>query len=202
MSYPKLIENLIEQLNKLPGIGRRSAERMVFWLLNNSAENARGLSESIIHLKEGLRFCRICNNFSEKEICMVCSDTSRDGKTICVVENPKDVLAIEKSGSYKGMYHVLLGAISPTEGRGPDDIKIQQLLNRVDSQDIDEVIIATDPDNEGQMTALYLIDKIKNFSVKISRIGLGLPMGSAVEFADISTLNMSLTSRKVIAEKT
>ncbi len=200
MSYPKLIENLIQQLNKLPGIGRRSAERIVFWLLNNPKEEAMLLSESVMKLKEGLQFCRICNNFSETEICMICNDTARDDKIICVVESPKDVLAIERSGSYHGIYHVLLGTISPTEGRGPEQIKIQHLFNRVQNEGIKEVIIATDPDNEGEMTSLYISDKLKDSGVKVSRIGLGIPMGSAVEFADMSTLNMSLNSRRVITE--
>jgi len=198
MSYPKLIENCIERLNKLPGVGRRSAERMVFWLLNHSAEESHALSESIVNLKEGMMFCRICNNLSDTEMCIICSDTARDEKTICVVENPKDLLAIERSGSYKGHYHVLLGNISPSDGRGPEHIKIQHLINRVTTRDVNEVIIATDPDNEGEMTSLFLIKQLTPLNVKISRIGLGLPMGSAVEYADISTLSMSLTARREI----
>jgi len=200
MPYPKLIENLIEKLNKLPGVGRRSAERMVFYLLNHPKEESQSLAESIIDLKEGLMFCRICNNLSDTEICMVCSDTSRDEEIICVVENPKDLLAIERSGAYKGHYHVLLGNISPTEGRGPEQLKIQHLINRVTTQNIKEVVIATDPDNEGEMTSLFLIKQLKPLNVKITRIGLGLPMGSAVEYADISTLSMSLTARREISD--
>ncbi len=198
MSYPTLIENLIEQLNKLPGIGRRSAERIVFWLLSHPKEDALNLSQGIIDLKEGLQFCRICNNFSESEVCRVCADNSRDHKTVCVVENPKDLLAIERSGSYQGVYHVLLGTISPTEGRGPEQIRIPQLMKRIAEQGIQEVIIATDPDNEGEMTSLYIADQLKGQAVEVSRIGLGLPMGSALEFADISTLNMSLNSRRLM----
>jgi len=200
MAYPKLIENLIERLTKLPGIGRRSAERMAFWLLNHSREEADALARSIMGLKDGLMFCRICNNLSDTEICMVCSDTARDEKTICVVENPKDLLAIERSGSFKGHYHVLLGNISPADGCGPEDLKIGQLINRVRTQDIEEVVIATDPDNEGEMTALYLIDQLKSMEVKISRISVGIPMGSSLEFADMSTLGMSLTTRREIRE--
>ncbi len=199
MAYPKLIEKLIEKLNKLPGVGRRSAERMVFYLLNHSKEESQSLAQSIIDLKEGLMFCRICNNLSDTEICMVCSDTSRDEGIICVVENPKDLLAIERSGAYNGHYHVLLGNISPTEGRGPEQLKIQHLIHRVTTQNINEVVIATDPDNEGEMTSLFLIKQLKPLNVKITRIGLGLPMGSAVEFADISTLSMSLTARREIS---
>lgn len=198
MSYPKLIENLIEKLNKLPGIGRRSAERMVFWFLNHSKEDAQALAQSIIDLKEGLMFCRLCHNLSDTEICMICSDTSRDERTICVVEDPKDLLAIERSGSYKGLYHVLLGTICPAEGRGPDALTIGHLMNRVQSNRIEEVVLATDADNDGEMTALYLIKQLKNTGVKVSRIGQGIPVGSSVEYADISTLSMSLNARRVI----
>ena len=198
MGYPKLIEEMIDRFVKLPGVGRRSAERMVFWLLNHSYDDAKGLSDSIMSLKEGLKFCRICNNLCETEVCMVCSDTSRDSSMVCVVEDPKDLLAIERSGSFNGIYHVLLGNISPTEGRGPDNIRIQQLINRVHGEDIREVVIATDPDNEGEMTALYITKQLKPMGVKVSRIGLGLPMGSSVEFADISTLGMSLRSRREV----
>lgn len=200
MAYPKLIENLIENLSKLPGIGRRSAERMVFWLLNHPKEEAEVLAKSIVDLKEGLMFCRICNNLTDTEICLICSDTARDDKTICVVENPKDLLAIERSGSFKGHYHVLLGTISPADGCGPEDLKIAQLINRVASQEIREVVIATDPDNEGEMTALYLIRELKPLGVKVSRISVGIPMGSSLEFADMSTLGMSLTTRREIRE--
>ncbi len=198
MPYPKLIENTIDQFAKLPGVGRRSAERMAFWVLNHSQEQAQGLADSITQLKEGLKFCHICNNLSDTEICMVCSDPARDECTICVVENPKDVLAIEKTGSYKGHYHVLLGSIAPTEGRGPEHLKVQPLINRVRTQNIKEVVIATDPDNEGEMTSLYLIKELRPTGVKISRIGVGLPSGSAVEYADMPTLSMSLTSRREV----
>ncbi len=198
MAYPKLIENLINKLIKFPGVGKRSAERMVFWLLNHAPEDARELSEAILKLKENLMFCRVCNNLSETEVCLVCSDNSRDDKTLCVVEDPKDLLAIERTGSYHGQYHVLLGAISPAEGRGPDDLKIGSLIQRVQSQSIKEVVIATDADTDGEMTALYLTRELKGTGVKISRIGLGLPVGSSLEYADLSTLSMSLTSRRQI----
>jgi recombination protein RecR len=200
MSYPRLISNLIERLTKLPGIGPRSAERMAFWLLNHSREEAEGLAKSIVTLKDGLMFCRVCNNLSDTDICLICSDTARDEKTICVVENPKDVLAIERSGAFNGHYHVLLGTISPADGVGPEDIKIPQLINRVKEQNIGEVVIATDPDNEGEMTALYLVKELKPLGVKISRIGVGLPMGSSLEYADMSTLGMSMTTRREVRE--
>ena len=200
MAYPKTIEQLIDQLTKLPGVGRRSAERMVFWFLNQSAENVEGLAQSILKVKNGMGLCRICNNLSETEICMICSDSSRDPSVICVVEESKDLLAIERTGAFKGQYHVLLGTIAPTEGRGPEDIKIQHLLNRVQAQNIREIVIATDPDNEGEMTALYLFKQLKPLPLKISRIGLGIPVGSSLEFADMSTLSMSLTARREIQE--
>ncbi|MDD3375741.1 MAG: recombination mediator RecR [Candidatus Omnitrophica bacterium] len=198
MAYPRVIENLIDRLTKLPGIGRRSAERIAFWFLNNSREDAEGLCSDILGLKDHLTFCRICNNLSETEICMICSDTRRDDATICVVENPKDVLAFEKTGHYHGSYHVLLGTISPADGRGPEDLRIGQLMNRVSTQNIKEVIIATDPDTEGETTALYLTQQLRPLGVKISRIGVGIPMGSALEYADMFTLSVSLNARREI----
>jgi recombination protein RecR len=198
--YPKLIENLIEQLVKLPGVGRRSAERMVYWFLKQSNEDVKAFANSVVQLKEGLRFCRRCNNLSEADICLVCNDTNRDLKVICVVESPKDLLAIERTGTFKGLYYVLLGVISPAEGRGPEDLNIQKLLMRVREEAITEVVIATDPDTEGEMTALHLTKELKPTGAKVSRIGLGIPVGSSVEFADLSTLSMSLSSRRVLTE--
>ena len=130
---PEPVERLIEELTRLPGIGRRSAERMAFWLLNHSREESHALAKSIVDLKSGLMFCQICNNLSDSKMCTICSDANRDEKIICVVENPKDLLAIERSGSYKGCYHVLLGTISPADGVGPEDLKISALINRVKS---------------------------------------------------------------------
>ncbi|MFH1360740.1 MAG: recombination mediator RecR [Candidatus Omnitrophota bacterium] len=202
MNYPKLIEDLIQKLTRLPGIGRRSAERIVFYLLNNTKEEAEGLSKDIARVKSELMFCRICNNLSDTEICLICSDTERDEGTICVVENPKDVLAIEKTGVYRGHYHVLLGAISPSDGRGPDDIKIEKLLGRIRNQNIREIVIATDPDTEGETTALFISRELKKTGVKITRIGLGLPMGGSLEYADLSTLSMSLSARREITKET
>ncbi len=196
--YPKLIENALDHLSKLPGIGRRSAERIVFWLLSKEAEQVRALAESFIRLKEGLRFCVRCNHLSESDVCLVCSDESRDRKVICVVETPKDLLAIERSGSFHGLYYVLLGNISPADGRGPEDLNIIKLIRRIREEEIVEVVIATDPDAEGEMTAMYLGKEIKSTGVQVSRIGLGLPLGSAVEYVDMSTLAMSLHSRRLV----
>ena len=196
--YPKLIENLIEQLSKLPGIGRRSAERMVFWLMGQDAANVKALADSLVALKEGLRFCKNCNHLTETELCLMCADTSRDKKFVCVVESPKDLLAIERTGSFRGLYYVLLGNISPADGRGPEDLQTGKLLSRIQDDGIEEVVIATDPDAEGEMTSMYLSRLLKPTGVKVSRIGLGLPMGSAVEYVDLSTLTMSLNSRRVV----
>ena len=196
--YPKLIENLIERLIKLPGIGRRSAERIVYWMLAQESQDVKALADSIQQLKEGLRFCKQCNHLSEQELCLVCADLHRDRKIICIVESPKDLLAIERTGSYRGIYYVLLGNISPSEGRGPDDLKLSKLIARVKDEGIAEIVIATDPDAEGEMTAIYLARELKNLGARISRIGLGIPVGSAVEYADISTLAMSMNSRRLV----
>lgn len=196
--YPRLIENLLERLSKLPGVGRRSAERIIFWMLSQEADQVKGLADAITQLKEGLRFCKQCNHLTEHELCLVCNDVSRDKKTMCVVESPKDLLAIEKTGSFRGIYYVLLGNISPADGRGPDDINVGRLKQRVIEEGISEVVLATDPDAEGEMTALYLGKELKSTGARISRIGLGIPVGSSVEFVDMSTLTMSLNSRRTV----
>ena len=202
MSYPRVIEHLIEQLTRLPGVGRRSAERMVFHLLNAPVEESERFSSAILDLKSKLRFCRICNNFTEGEICPICADSARDTSVICVVETPKDAIAIEKTGSFKGQYFVLLGAISPSEGRGPDDVDLNKLYRRLEdaSPAVREVVIATDADMEGELTALHLIKVLQPYGVRISRIGVGLPSGGSVEFADMSTLTMSMNARRDVAE--
>jgi recombination protein RecR len=202
MSYPRVIENMIEQLTRLPGIGRRSAERIVFYFLNAPAESSERFSTAILDLKSKLRFCRICNNFTEGEICPICADASRDTQVVCVVESPKDAIAIEKTGSFKGQYFVLLGAISPSEGRGPDDVDLNKLFRRLEdpSQGVREVVIATDADMEGELTALHLINVLKPYGVKVSRIGIGLPSGGSVEFADMSTLTMSMNARREVPD--
>lgn len=198
MSYPKLIEQVIEQFCKLPGVGRRSAERIAFWFLAQPEEEAKAFAGAVTDLKTGLQFCSSCNHLSDTPLCPVCRDAGRDGSVLCVVEDPKDVIAIEKTGCYRGRYHVLLGTISPAEGRGPEDLKIQHLLERVKGGQVREVILATDSDNDGEMTALYLAKALKQAGVKVSRIGLGLPMGSSVEFADISTLGVSMAARREV----
>jgi len=156
------------------------------------------LAEALVRVKENVHLCRICNNLSEEELCKICSDLRRHKDIVCVVEKPSDVTAIEKAGGFQGVYHVLLGSISPLEGKGPTDLKINELLERIKTDNIKELIIATDADTEGETTAMYLTKLIKPLGVHISRIGLGLPLGSNVEYADSATLSMALESRRTI----
>lgn len=196
--YPKLLENLIERLSKLPGIGRRSAERIAYWMLGQDTATVKALADSIVQLKEGLHFCKLCNHLCEDELCLICGDDNRDRKIICVVESPKDLLAIERTGSWRGLYYVLGGHIAPSEGQGPDDLNLEKLMDRIPKEGIAEIVIATDPDAEGEMTALYLSRELKKLGVRVSRIGMGLPVGSAVEYVDLSTLSMSINSRRLV----
>ncbi len=197
-NYTVSMEKLIDSLIKLPGIGRRSAERIVSHILGASKEDIRVFADSLVRVKETVRFCHICNNLSEEEHCKVCQDLGRQKDIVCIVEKPQDVAAIEKAGNYHGVYHVLLGSLSPLEGRGPGDLKIDGLMERIKQNNIKEIIIATDADTEGEMTALYLSKLIKPLGVHLSRIGLGLPVGSNLEYADATTLSKSLESRRTL----
>jgi len=197
-TYTESIEKLIEKLIKLPGIGRRSAERIIGYILNTSKEEIKGLAEAITKVKESVRLCRICHNLSEQELCQICQDSRRKKDIVCIVEKPSDVSAIEKTGNFSGVYHVLLGSIAPLEGRGPGDLKIDSLLERIKQENIKEVIIATDADTEGETTALYLAKLIKPLGVHLTRIGLGIPMGSNLEYADATTLSKALESRRPV----
>jgi recombination protein RecR len=197
-NYTASIDKLIECLIKLPGLGRRSAERVVAHVLGASKDEIRALSEALTKVKESIRSCRICNNISEEENCKICQDLSRQSDIVCVVEKPSDVIAIEKAGNFHGVYHVLLGSISPLEGRGPSDLKIDGLIIKIKQSNIKEIIIATDADTEGEMTALYLTKLLKPLGVHLSRIGLGIPVGSNLEYADATTLSKSLESRRTI----
>ena len=199
MGYPASIEKLILELIKLPGIGRRSAERIVFYLLNDSPkEDVALLSQRLSELKERVRLCRRCHNLSEEEECPICLNLQRNRSILCVVERPNDVSSIEKTGTFNGLYHVLLGAIAPLEGKGPSDLRIESLVSRIKQENIQEVIIATDSDTEGETTALYLTKLLKPLEVLLSRIGLGLPVGSNLEYADSATLSKALESRRAI----
>lgn len=190
------IERLIEELMKLPGVGRRSAQRIVFHLLEAPKDEVAVLNEAIAGVKANVRFCILCNNFSETEVCAICRDERRDKKLVCVVENPKDVENIERSGTFKGVYHVLLGAISPLEGRGPHDLKVDSLMARIRKDGVSEVVIATDSDTEGEATAIYLTKLIRPLGVRVMRIGIGLPVGSNLEYADPATLARAIEGRR------
>ncbi|MBI3611564.1 MAG: recombination protein RecR [Nitrospirae bacterium] len=191
-----ILDRLIDELKKLPGIGRKTAQRLAFFLLKMSVEEARGLAQAIIDVKERLRFCRWCNNVSEEEVCRFCADPRRDRTRILVVEEPITLFAVERTGEYKGLYHVLLGALSPLDGRGPSDIKAQSLLERLKQGETKEVIIATNPTIEGEATAIYLTRLIKPTGVKVTRIAYGIPVGVDLEYADEVTLIKSLEGRR------
>lgn len=195
-TYTESIEKLIERLTKFPGIGRRSAERMVTYILSAPRDEIRALSDILSKVKDNVRFCRICNNFSEQETCRICQDNRRKKDIVCIVEKPSDVSAVEKAGTFSGVYHVLLGSISPLEGRGPSDLKIDSLIKRIKEENIKEVIIATGSDTEGETTALYLTQLLKPLGVSLTRIGVGIPMGSNLEYADATTLSRALESRR------
>lgn len=197
--YTESIRILVERLSKLPGIGRRSAERIIAYILDAPEQEIRDLAGAITRVKENVRFCRVCNNLSEEEVCRICRDPSRNKEVLCVVERPADISSIEKAGIFKGVYHVLHGTIAPLEGRGPQELKIDGLLQRLGDETIKEVIIATGSDTEGETTALYLIKMIKPSHVTVSRIGLGLPVGSALEYADAATISVALEARRNIS---
>ena len=193
-----IIENLIDELSKLPSIGRKTAQRLAFFILAMPEEDARGISKAIIALKDKARFCRECFNITENEICNICSSTSRDKSRLCVVEEPSNILVIERSKSFDGLYHVLLGALSPIDGFTPDRLKINELVERVRKDSIQEIIIATNPNTKGEMTAQYIREMLKPYPVKVTRIAYGLPIGGDIEFADEVTLRKALEGRREI----
>jgi recombination protein RecR len=189
------VARLIEEFAKLPGIGPKTAQRLTFHLLRLPAETARALAEAILHMKEAVVFCSSCLNITDKDPCAVCRAESRDRSAICVVEEPLDVVALERTREFKGLYHVLHGAISPVEGVGPDDLKIKELLRRLDGA-VTEVILATNPNVEGEATAMYLARLIQPLGVKVSRLARGLPMGGDLEYADEVTLARAIEGRR------
>lgn len=200
MKLPKVIESLIESFQKLPGIGPKTAQRLTFYLLNVPQSQLDYFSESLLNLKKKTVFCSVCKNITEVDPCSICSDSSRNRKVIMVVEQPLDLIAFEKTGKFKGLYHVLHGRISPLENIGPDEIFVDDLLKRISSQDIDEIIIATNPNMEGEATAMYLAKEIRKISdsIKITRLGMGIPTGADLEYADDLTLTQALEGRRQI----
>ena len=197
--YSERMARLIEALNRLPGIGQRSAERILFYLLKTPLEETLHLSELLKQVRTEARFCKTCRNFSDAEFCRICEDPTRDGSLLCVVEDPKDVISMEKTGAFNGRYHVLLGTLSPLEGVGPEELQIGGLLKRVKQEKFKEVILATNPNTEGEATALYLAEALKPCGVKVTRLASGIPVGSAIEFMDPATLQRSLAGRHSLA---
>lgn len=191
-----IIENLINELTRLPGIGRKTAQRLAFFILTMPDHEAKSIAQSITEVKDKARFCRECFNITESEVCEICRDEGRDRKKICVVEEPSNILVIERSKFYRGLYHVLLGAISPIDGITPEKLKINELIQRVRSHNVEEVIIATNPNTRGEITAQYIREHLDSQPVKVSRIAYGLPMGSDIEFADEVTLSKALEGRR------
>ena len=199
-SYAKPVEILIDELGRLPGVGPKSAQRIAFHLLIVDKVDTQRLAEAIIDVKEKVSFCERCFNIAEGAECTICNNPSRDQHTICVVEEPKDIAALEKTGSFSGRYHVLLGAINHLEGIGPDQLKIKELVLRVASEDITEVILCTNPNIEGEITASYLATKVlADFDVKVSRLASGLPVGGDLEYADELTLGRALEGRQTVS---
>ena len=190
------IARLVNEFSKLPSVGRKTAERYAYSIIKASDEQVQGFVDSLLGVKAKIKFCEICGNYTEQNPCRICRE--RTNKIICVVKDPKDAMAIEKTGSFKGQYHVLHGTINPLAGVGPNDIRIKELLSRVGESDTSEVIIATNPDVEGEATAMYISKLLKPFDIKVSRIAQGISMGSELEYADEVTLSKALSDRKEI----
>ncbi|MDJ1495867.1 recombination mediator RecR [Cytophagaceae bacterium DM2B3-1] len=196
MNYPsKLIENAVNEVSKLPGIGKKTALRLVLHLLKREEETTLALAESLTQLRTQIKYCRNCHNISDADVCAICANAMRDRSIICVVEDTRDVLAIENTSQYKGLYHVLGGIISPIEGVGPNDLHIDSLIRRIPDSDVKEVILALSPTMEGDTTAFYLTKKLKPFDLKISTIARGIPIGGELEYADEITLGRSIMTR-------
>ncbi|MFW5986421.1 MAG: recombination mediator RecR [Bacillota bacterium] len=193
--YPRPMGRLINELSNLPGIGPKTAQRLSFHILGLDREKVKNLSEAIIEARENIRYCSQCNDLTEKDPCEICDSPDRDHETICVVESPKDVIAMEKTGEYNGLYHVLHGSISPMDGIGPEDIMIDNFMSRLE-EEVEEVILATDPNAEGDATAMYLAKLIKPLGIRVTRIAHGLPVGSDLEYADEVTLSKALEGRR------
>jgi len=197
-AYTPPVQALIDELGRLPGIGPKSAQRIAFHLLKVPADDANRLAHAIREAKATVRFCERCFNVAEAELCPICADDRRDPTMICVVEESRDIVAIEKTGEFRGRYHVLLGAMSPLEGIGPEQLKIRELLSRLGPEKVEEIIVCTNPNTEGEVTAMYLARALKPLGLKVTRIASGLPVGGDLEYADELTLGRALEGRRVI----
>ena len=195
--YPRALNRLINELGKLPGIGGKTAQRLAFHILSLSDREAEALADAIVNAKRGLKYCSVCGNLTDQETCQICTDRSRDRTVICVVETPQDVAAMERIREYKGLYHVLHGAISPAEGIGPNDINLKSLITRLQgNSDVQEIIIATNPNIEGEATAMYIARLLKPAGIKVTRIAHGIPVGGDLEYADEVTLLKAVEGRR------
>lgn len=192
------VQELIDELGRMPGIGPKSAQRIAYHLLKASQEDALRLSRAIAEVKARISFCRRCFNVAEGELCQICGDDRRDPAVVCVVEEPRDIVAVEKTGEFKGLYHVLQGAISPIEGIGPDQLRVKELLARIGAEQVGEVILCTNPNLEGEATAMYLARLLAPLGVKVTRIASGLPVGGDLEYADELTLGRALAGRREV----
>jgi recombination protein RecR len=195
---PEPLTRLIEEFQRLPGVGRKSAQRLAFHVLRTPREEADRLCEAVRDVKERVTYCSVCNNITDVDPCGYCRDEGRDRKVICVVEEPQNVFGIEKTRDFKGTYHVLMGAISPLQGVGPDDLKIKGLLSRVEGGGVEEIIVATNPNVEGEATAIYLARLLKPLGVKVTRIAMGIPVGSDLEYADEITMGKAMEGRREV----
>jgi recombination protein RecR len=194
--YPEPVARLIEALQRLPGIGPKTAQRLAFFLLKRPSDEVTALADSITQLKARIVNCRVCFNVTEDDPCRICSDPARNTRALCVVEEPNDLLAIERTREFRGRYHVLLGALSPLDGIGPEDLKVRELLSRLEQEPVDEIILATNPSVEGEATAIFLGKLLKPFTTRITRIARGLPVGGDLEYADEVTLSKAFEGRK------
>ena len=196
LSNADVIDNLIQEFNKLPGIGPKSAQRIVFHLLRGGDEQSKLLAEAILSLKSKITLCSTCCNVTETDPCAICRSDKRDHSQICIVEQPQDILALEHTGIYHGLYHVLHGAISPTEGVGTDDIRVRELMNRLKDGSVSEIILATNPNLEGEQTAMYISHLITPLGIRVTRLARGLPFGTELEYADDVTLTRAIEGRQ------
>ena len=194
--FPVSMKALVDEFAKMPGIGPKSAQRLAFYMLRSSKSDAESLTKAIIKVKESVKFCKKCNNLSDEELCEICKSSMRDRLVLCVVEEPKDVVAIERSGGFDGVYHVLLGSLSPLDGIGPAELKMSELIERVKAGAFKEIIIATDFNTEGEATALYLLKVLKGCGAKLTRIAHGIPVGSDLEYADQATMAKAFEGRR------
>jgi recombination protein RecR len=198
VSLPSSLQHLIDQFKRLPGIGAKSAQRLAFHVLKTPREDADRLCDAIRDVKDRVTYCSICNNITDCDPCAFCADAARDHRVICVVEEPQNVNVVEKTGGFRGVYHVLLGALSPLQGIGPDDLKIKGLLARIAADTVEEVILATNPTVEGEATAIYLARLLKPLGVRVTRIATGIPVGSDLEYADELTMGKAMEGRREV----